>query len=408
MTSALRITAIGVVFCATWTAAVTPPAQPPSQRIVAVGDIHGAADAFAAILQSAGLIDAQRHWIGGRSRFIQTGDILDRGPAVRDVLELLMRLEDEAKRAGGRVDVLFGNHEGMNILHEFRDVSPEAYKAFADGDSETKRSRAFTSHASIAVRAGAPLDRNEWMRTHPPGFLEYAESMGPSGRYGRWLRSRKPVLKVDDSIFMHAGIPVDSTSSPDDINRTVEREVRAFDEAASALQSAGLIAHFFSLQETMNACGAELNRLAAMRGKDLPPDVTQEYVGRLQRLMTINQWALIAADGPLWYRGYASLGEEAKPKIEALLKRLAAARFVVGHTAILTGRIMPRFDNHVFLIDTGMLSSHYKGGRASALEFADGQITAVYSDQRETLTSIHARFPSQHHPLAVVLPDRAR
>jgi hypothetical protein len=38
----------------------------------------------------------------------------------------------------------------------------------------------------------------------------------------------------------------------------------------------------------------------------------------------------------------------------------------------------------VFLIDTGMLSTHYKG-RASALEIAGGVTTAIYHDGREVL-----------------------
>ena len=67
---------------------------------------------------------------------VQTGDIFDRGAKVREALDLLMRLEDEAKRAGGRVEFLLGNHEVMNLLHEFRDVSPAAYASFADARSE--------------------------------------------------------------------------------------------------------------------------------------------------------------------------------------------------------------------------------------------------------------------------------
>ena len=81
-------------------------------RIVAVGDIHGAGTGLVQILQAAGLIDAQRKWSGGTARLVQTGDILDRGTEVREAIDLLMRLEGEARRAGGRVDALFGNHEG--------------------------------------------------------------------------------------------------------------------------------------------------------------------------------------------------------------------------------------------------------------------------------------------------------
>ena len=46
----------------------------------------------------------------------------------------------------------------------------------------------------------------------------------------------------------------------------------------------------------------------------------------------------------------------------------------------------PRFGNKVFLIDTGMLSSYYPGGRPSALEICgDAKFIAVYLDQQVVL-----------------------
>src|SRR5690606_24459191 len=55
-----------------------PPAAVPS-RIVAVGDVHGGYDEFVRLLQDAGVINARRTWTGGRTRLVQTGDVVDRG-----------------------------------------------------------------------------------------------------------------------------------------------------------------------------------------------------------------------------------------------------------------------------------------------------------------------------------------
>ena len=52
--------------------------------------MHGAGDAFVGILQAADLIDADRKWSGGTATLVQTGDYLDRGGAVRQILDLLM------------------------------------------------------------------------------------------------------------------------------------------------------------------------------------------------------------------------------------------------------------------------------------------------------------------------------
>ena len=380
------ILAAAAVLALSWSAApVLSQAPTPAGRIVAVGDIHGSASGLVQILRSAGLIDDKTRWSGGRSRLVQTGDFLDRGEAVREVMDLLMRLENEARAAGGRVDVLFGNHEGMNVLHDLRDVSPRAYAAFADKRSEERRQRAFETHAGIAKRAGVELKRDEWMAAHPPGYVEYVEALGPNEKYGRWIRARKPILQIDDTIFMHAGLHPDLPITLDDVNRPVELEVRTWDDLLRSLQSARLAAPFFTLQEAINVAQVEIGRIAVglKTGEELGEHVTREFVERLQRLQAFEKWALIDADGPLWYRGLATLPDEQQPAIDALLARHGAKRFVIGHTPQLPGRVRARFGGRVILIDTGMLSTYYKGGQASAVELQGGQVTAIYASGRE-------------------------
>src|SRR5437867_8351951 len=52
----------------------------PTERVVAIGDIHGDFDALVGILQRARLIDPRNRWSGGNAILVQTGDFLDRGP----------------------------------------------------------------------------------------------------------------------------------------------------------------------------------------------------------------------------------------------------------------------------------------------------------------------------------------
>ena len=375
-------------------AARVEPQPTAGQRIIAIGDIHGAATGLAQILQAAGLIDAQRKWTGGAARLVQTGDVLDRGTEVREAIDLLIRLEGEARRAGGRVDVLFGNHEGMNVMRDFRDVPPAMFERFADARSEERQRKAFETHLGIANRAGATLDRDAWMKMHPRGSIEYAEAFGPSGKYGRWVRERKPILQIGDTIFMHAGLNPERTLTIDEINRTVEQEVRSFDELASALERARVGAPFFTLQEIANATQVEIGRivLAQKTGEPLPEYVTQDFFKRLQFLLNVEKLALVDGDGPLWYRGLATMPDDQQPVVEALLKRHGAARIVLGHTPQLpAARIRSRFGGRVILIDTGMLTSFFKG-QPSALELQDGRMTAIYTSGREPLTSGSAAF----------------
>ena len=92
------------------------------------------------------LIDAQRHWTGGKTTLVQVGDLLDRGPKPRDVMDLLMVLEKEAPQAGGRVVALLGNHEMMNIMGDLRYVTPVNFASFADSKSEERQKAAYQAY----------------------------------------------------------------------------------------------------------------------------------------------------------------------------------------------------------------------------------------------------------------------
>jgi hypothetical protein len=385
-----------------WTLHGTPHPEVLAQapRTVAVGDVHGAFEPFVAILQTAGLIDAKRQWTGGAAVLVQTGDVFDRGTGVRDALDLLMRLEDEARRAGGRVDALLGNHEMMNLLHEFRDVNPAVYASFADKRSDDRRRRAYEDYARIIKRRGGRgtlvQSQDEWMRAHPPGFVEYVEALGPRGRYGRWLRSRKVVTTVQGAAFMHAGINPDapetaSFKSLDDVTRVALKDVTAWDDTKAAMVQAQLVPPFCTLDEAIEAAGLEIVRIGEALKANAPPGehVTRELVEQLQWLLLIGKSSLLDSEGPLWFRGFALLPDApdnpAAGKIAALVDRFAVKRFVTGHTPSQPGRIRARFGNRIILIDTGMLTTYFKSGRPSALELQGERVTAIYPDAREVL-----------------------
>ena len=110
----------------------TPAASPTRPAWSRWATCTAAYDNLVAILRFAGLVDAKAKWAGGKAHLVQTGDLLDRGKDARKVLDLLMRLEGEARKAGGRVHALLGNHEVMNMLGDLRYVNAEEYKAFQD------------------------------------------------------------------------------------------------------------------------------------------------------------------------------------------------------------------------------------------------------------------------------------
>ena len=84
------------------------------ERIVAIGDIHGDFRNYMLTLQTAGLVDKKGKWIAGKTHFVQTGDLPDRGPDTIQIIDHITKLAKQAKRKGGRVHSLIGNHEARN------------------------------------------------------------------------------------------------------------------------------------------------------------------------------------------------------------------------------------------------------------------------------------------------------
>ena len=364
--------------------------QSNAPRIVAVGDVHGSFEGLTGILQKAGIIDAKQQWAGGTTIFVQTGDIYDRGTGVRPALDLLMRLEGQARRAGGRLVPLLGNHEIVNIVGDYRDVSPEMFAAFADGRSEARRTRAYADMVTSARRRGQETSvpaRDAWMTAHPPGFIEYSAAVGPRGKYGRWIRTHKAVAVVDNNAFMHAGINHTFQGSIDDVNRTVAGDIAAWDATKDEMVRAGLIPAFATWKETVAAATAEIERLNAA-SKDQKPAAaaaTQAKIVRLQRTAAIEKSSLLDMEGPMWFRGFALWKDSDEAPFMALLGRLGIGRFVAGHTPMpqdpTERAVRNRWGYRIFQIDTGMLGGDFfPGGRASALELAGDRITVLYTD----------------------------
>ena len=113
----IRLRQILVVLALSLTLVISSASAQAPTRLVAVGDIHGDFDAFVGILQQAGLIDSKLHWSGKNATLVQTGDMLDRGPKSREVMDLLMSLETEAQLSGGHVVALDRKSTRLNSSH---------------------------------------------------------------------------------------------------------------------------------------------------------------------------------------------------------------------------------------------------------------------------------------------------
>ena len=306
------------------------------ERIVAIGDIHGAYDNLIRILQNANLIDGKLRWIGGEAHLVQTGDIVDRGPDSRKAMDFLMNLEDKAEDAGGRVHVLIGNHETWNVLGILELVSAKEYEAFVDRDSRKRRDRIFDRvYEQIRREArdrgeDAPkksVTREEFDRANPLGSVEHRRAFSSNGKYGKWIREHNTAIKINGVLFSHGDWSEKfSTMDIAEINRRIRQELRF----------------------------------------EVP----------IQEGITFDKAS------PLQYRGLAqteltkTAQESAQPLVDRILHNLDAKRMVVGHT--LTGGVIEsRFGGKHISIDVGMLEL-YRGGHRIALEIVNDEIRAIH------------------------------
>ena len=148
--------------------APSPPATPPA-RIVVVGDLLGDRARSDRALSLAGVLSPDGHWNAGSTVLVQLGDLIDPGPDTKAVVERWMALGDEAAAAGGRVVVLLGEHEALDLLGEWKEISPADIRSFGD----------------VGARREALSDRSP---------------------IGKWLRSRDAALEIDGTAFVHGGI----------------------------------------------------------------------------------------------------------------------------------------------------------------------------------------------------------
>lgn len=351
-------------------------------RTIAIGDVHGDFADFTTLLQQVGLIDAQHHWSGGAATFVQTGDVPDRGPQSKQAFDLLIQLESEAPKQGGKVMPLLGNHEVMNMVGDLRYVTPEDYKNFADENSEKRLEAEWQDYKKFltyhrghqhSLFGEDDTSREKWMAAHPVGFFEERDALGPKGVYGHWLRSHDAIGQVGDVLFMHGGIdPALHFKSVQELNSEIRKQLVLYDSLWDALSKQHIIWPYMTFAEALKHIQEEYNEL---RTRGVPD---QPALDTMKRLTDITTGLLFAPNSPLWYRGYA-LEPEAKimPGFNAMMKRVRAQYLVAAHTVNTKFNITPHLDNRVFLIDTGMLTPYF-GGRGSALIIEGGTFKAVY------------------------------
>jgi hypothetical protein len=206
--------------------------------VVAIGDLHGDLKSTREVLRVAGLIDASDRWVGGDSVLVQTGDVFDRGDDEVEIFELLERLTEEARAAGGRVVLLHGNHELMNAVGDMRYVTAGGAADFA-----------------------SPED--------PGGMRSRVRAFAPRGSWAKRLSGLRVAVKVGDTVFVHGGVmPAYANLGLDALNKDVRCwliEGGAMPASVGDPDGPLWSRHFSLAPENCDALGESLDALDARR-----------------------------------------------------------------------------------------------------------------------------------------------
>ena len=343
----------GLAFFFLISPALSGPADIPYEwtgieTIVVIGDLHGAYNNFVKILKGTGLVDRDLRWAAGRIHLVQTGDIMDRGEDARKIFDVLIRLEKEAEAVGGKVHVLLGNHEEMNLtgvvfssnpdsvtLDQFIKFLPDAYREERERELEKK----------IVKLRSRGNDRRKvmnafWKSQRESKSAQRKYVVNLNDEYGDWLRQLNVAIKINDVVFVHGGISEKYSN--------------------------------WGLREINDRYRLELNDYWRAYRRSVQPRIIRPSI-------------LYRGDSPLWYRELATVPEEEiEPELDASLENLGAKTMVIAHTPQLvkTALEMQRFGGKVWIVDTGIADIY--GGPAAALIIQNGYFNVWGLDNEDS------------------------
>ncbi|WP_320017614.1 metallophosphoesterase [Labilibaculum manganireducens] len=171
--------------------------NPSNNKIVVLGDIHGEFESLLAILRYNKIIDKKNKWNFGDGQIVFTGDVFDRGDKVTECLWFIFQLEIQAKKQGGMVHYLLGNHEMMALLFDDRYVV-DKYQ-----------------HAAHYIH------------------FHYSHFFDKHSVLGKWLRSKNTIVRIGEQLFVHGGISPDlleKKMSIDEVNTVMRYHLNNYTE----------------------------------------------------------------------------------------------------------------------------------------------------------------------------------
>lgn len=139
-----------------------------------ISDLHGHLTHLNDLLQTAGLINTQMKWTGGKASLWFLGDYFDNGPPGIPLIDAIIKLQHQAEQSGGQVGALLGNH----------DICILAAKKFPNVINQTTGN---TFYVDWLANGGNPVDFHSLEESHI-----------------HWLSSLPAGSRINDTLLLHA------------------------------------------------------------------------------------------------------------------------------------------------------------------------------------------------------------
>jgi len=356
--------------------------------IYVVGDVHGAHHEVSTSLRTVGLIDADDNWIGGSSHFVSLGDLMDRGPSTRKVLDLYMKLQTQAVEAGGRFHVILGNHEVMNLTGDLRYVSRDEYAEHAIDETLEIRSKAYRKFLKSKFIKDSAINLESFNSLYPSGYFAHRSAYSAKGKYGKWLLAQPFVIMINDQIFAHGGLST----------KLIGTNV----EALNDVMKSSLKNYLYSWKKLRDK---NYQLFDVSFGKRPEAVKYLDDSKWKKKFIAVNQQLLFTNDTPTWYRGNAichPLYE--KGRLNNTLASFNAKRLWVGHTPTASRTPNHRHDGALIMMDTGMLKKYYLGRPWVAKITSDNKVS--YIDGLTGTSTSSVRAPNRASRLAYGMSEQ--
>tara|TARA_B100000902_G_scaffold70965_2_gene76536 strand:+ start:406 stop:1911 length:1506 start_codon:yes stop_codon:yes gene_type:complete len=239
---------------------------PTQRRVIVIGDVHGDLDKLIDCLILSKCIQLPVNinipsssertnlnmfnyfnsikWTGKDTYIVQVGDQIDRirptewdknkvavGNGIKDegsslhIFYLLWYVNTLAKKYGGRVISLLGNHEFMNVEADYRYVSPYEFNEYFTAFNKFYNSNIRPENEDQELINNIKIETSK-IDNVPKGYLERRIAFNPRGIIANFFAlNYKTLIQIGKWVFVHAGLTMNCCRNTNicKINNAVSR-----------------------------------------------------------------------------------------------------------------------------------------------------------------------------------------